>query len=253
MYRITPEILREIAGASVNRNIVEGMVEHLPEILDDYNINTKLRISHFLAQLAHESDHFRTFEEYASGDAYEGRRDLGNVKRGDGRRYKGRGPIQLTGRFNYRKYGKILGVDLENNPHLASSPKVGLQIAAEYWTRNGLNALADADNGKQITRRINGGYNGLDDRMKKIRRAKRVMQTADWVQRKPEITERPDPKPLHIEEVEEDRTPQVVTVDSTIPIFAQEPFNAIPMSLQSESNDDSNLTQQQLDFNNDQN
>lgn len=180
MFNITADMLRKIAGSHGNQEVIDGLVTHLPEVMDKYDIDTVLRASHFLGQLAHESDHFNTFEEYASGAAYEGRRDLGNVKRGDGHRYKGRGPIQITGRFNYRKYGDILGVDLENDPELASSPKFGTMIAGEYWHRNNLNHWADMDNGKQITRKINGGYNGLNDRLAKIARAKRVLAGVDF-------------------------------------------------------------------------
>ena len=129
-YEITPKLLRDVAGYPVNQTIVNNLAQFLPKVLDDYGINTKLRISHFLAQIAHESAHFRTLEEYASGAAYEGRKDLGNVYKGDGRRYKGRGVIQLTGRANYRKYGKILGIDLENHPERASEPEISLRTAA---------------------------------------------------------------------------------------------------------------------------
>ena len=179
-FNITAEMLRKIAGSHGDNEVINGLVQHLPEVMDKYNIDTLNRAAHFLGQLAHESDHFNTFEEYASGAAYEGRRDLGNVKRGDGHRYKGRGPIQITGRFNYRKYGNILGVDLEHDPELAASSRVGTMIAGEYWHQNDLNHLADKDNGKQITRKINGGYNGLEDRLAKIARAKRVLSGVDF-------------------------------------------------------------------------
>jgi putative chitinase len=107
-------------------------------------------------------------EEYASGAAYEGRAALGNTQPGDGPRYKGRGIIQLTGRLNYRVYGAALGLDLENNPQLAAVPENAVRIACEYWRRNNLNQLADADNLEAITRRINGGVNGLADRRIKL-------------------------------------------------------------------------------------
>ena len=181
MYKITPEMLREIAGTSTSKKVVDGLVEYLPEVMKKYEINTKLRIAHFLAQLAHESAHFRTLEEYASGQAYEGRADLGNVRRGDGHRYKGRGAIQLTGRYNYRKMGDILGIDLENNPELAATPKVSAYVAGEFWTSKNLNELADADNLKRITRKINGGYNGLQDRKEKLQVAKSVMEKAEKI------------------------------------------------------------------------
>jgi predicted chitinase len=127
-------------------------------------ITTRARAAAFLAQLGHESGSLRWMEELASGAAYEGRLDLGNTQPGDGRRYKGRGPIQLTGRANYRAAGKALGLPLEDNPKMAARPAVGFRTAVWYWTTRGLNPLADRGDFKGITRRINGGYNGLSDR-----------------------------------------------------------------------------------------
>lgn len=123
-----------------------------------------LRLSHFMAQLVHESGSFRYMEEIASGQAYEGRADLGNVVAGDGVRFKGRGPIQITGRANYRTFGRAIGIDIENHPEIAAVPSIGLHLALEYWKSRNLNALADADDVVAITRKINGGTNGLDDR-----------------------------------------------------------------------------------------
>lgn len=133
------------------------------------------RLAHFMAQLAHESDNFRAMEEYASGAAYEGRKDLGNTQPGDGKRYKGRGPIQLTGRANYREYGRALGIDFERHPELVATPSVGLIVALRYWERKGLNALADGDDIVTITLRINGGKNGLDDRRAKLAKMKALL------------------------------------------------------------------------------
>lgn len=122
------------------------------------------RFAHFLAQVCHESGGFKYMEEIASGQAYEGRKDLGNVLVGDGKLFKGRGPIQLTGRANYRAFGEALGVDLMNDPQIVAMPSIGLWVACEYWKRHGLNVLADANDIDSITRRINGGTNGLADR-----------------------------------------------------------------------------------------
>jgi putative chitinase len=146
--------------------------------MNEFNINTPVRKAAFLAQLAHESFQLKYMEEIASGAAYEGRKDLGNVNPGDGVKYKGRGPIQLTGRANYAKYGKLLNLDLENQPSLAADPAVGFKIAALFWSLNGLNELADIntiDAFRKITRKINGGYNGFDDRVKYWNRAKLVL------------------------------------------------------------------------------
>lgn len=131
-------------------------------------LENSLRLIHFLAQLAHESGNFKYMEEIASGAAYEGRKDLGNVMTGDGKRFKGRGPIQLTGRANYRKYGQELGIDFENNPAIVALPSVGMLVACKYWSENNLNVFADYDDVTTITRRINGGLNGFEDRKNKL-------------------------------------------------------------------------------------
>jgi putative chitinase len=132
--------------------------------MNEAAITTPRRQAAFLAQLAHESGELRFWEELSDGSAYEGRKDLGNVQPGDGPRYKGRGPIQLTGRNNYRAAGQALGVDLENHPELAKEPAIGFRVATWFWATHGLNALADAGDFREITRRINGGYNGLAQR-----------------------------------------------------------------------------------------
>lgn len=138
-------------------------------------LDNSLRLIHFLAQLAHESGNFRYMEEIASGAAYEGRKDLGNTQVGDGKRFKGRGPIQLTGRANYRRYGQQLGIDFENNPEIVAIPSVGLLVACKFWFDNGLNELADKDDVVAITKRINGGTNGLADRKAKLEMIKGMM------------------------------------------------------------------------------
>jgi putative chitinase len=127
-------------------------------------MESPLRLAHFMAQLVHESGTFRYMEEIASGQAYEGRADLGNTQPGDGKRYKGRGPIQITGRANYRRFGRKIGIDIENAPEIAANPSIGLHLALEYWRDRKLNDLADRDDVEGITRRINGGLNGFDDR-----------------------------------------------------------------------------------------
>lgn len=131
-------------------------------------MENELRLSHFMAQLIHESGSFRYMEEIASGAAYEGRADLGNTVAGDGRRFKGRGPIQLTGRANYRTFGRRIGIDLENHPEIAAVPSIGLHTALEYWKDRDLNRYADSDDVLAITKKINGGTNGLADRKKHL-------------------------------------------------------------------------------------
>ena len=151
----------------------------IQQAMQEFGITSYLRESAFLAQLAHESGELRYMEEIASGAAYEGRKDLGNTQPGDGKRYKGRGPIQLTGRANYTKYGQLLGLDLVNNPTMAATKEVGFRIAGQFWKLNGLNELADQQKFESITRRINGGINGLADRIKYYERAKKVLSKDD--------------------------------------------------------------------------
>lgn len=138
-------------------------------------LDNPLRLAHFMGQCAHESGGFIYMEEIASGAAYEGRADLGNTQPGDGKRYKGRGPIQLTGRANYRTFGRRLGFDFEQHPEMVSFPSVGLLCAVAYWDSRGLNAKADADDLNGITRAINGGTNGLEDRIARTAKAKALI------------------------------------------------------------------------------
>ena len=155
----------------------------LTRVMRDFEIDTPLRAAAFLAQLAHESGELRFMEEIWGPTAQQKRyeppsdlaRRLGNTQPGDGKRYKGRGPIQITGRSNYRRYGEMLGVDLEGNPDLAATPQTAFEIAGVYWQSNGLNELADVQDFIGITRRINGGLNGLADRQRYYETAKRVL------------------------------------------------------------------------------
>lgn len=125
-------------------------------------ITTPFRISAFIAQVAHESGGFHYLEELASGQVYEGRADLGNTQPGDGVRFKGRGYIQLTGRVNYAAASQDLGLDLVAQPTLASEPDVAARLATWFWTKKGLNQLADQGPSAfdTITRRINGALRG---------------------------------------------------------------------------------------------
>lgn len=153
----------------------QAFLEPLCSAMREADITTPARMAAFLAQLAHESAQLRHFEELADGSAYEGRRDLGNTRPGDGPRFKGRGPIQLTGRANYAAAGAALGVDLVRSPMLAAAPVVGFRVASWFWASRGLNALADRGDFRGITRRINGGLNGLADRERYHDAAKRAL------------------------------------------------------------------------------
>lgn len=180
---VTMEQLQKImpnAGKNArHRFSVERMLTDLNNAMHRYEINTPLRKAAFLAQLAHESGELRYLEELASGDAYEGKANLGNVVAGDGRRFKGRGFIQLTGRANYIAATNALtklgyDVNLVANPELAADSTYAALIAGWFWSVRGLNQLADEGRFDSITRRINGGLNGKADRDKYYKRAKEV-------------------------------------------------------------------------------
>lgn len=167
--------------AAAQARIVGAVSGVFASTLDEYKINTRLRIAHFMAQVTHECAGFRTTEEFASGAAYEGRSDLGNTQPGDGKRYKGRGLIQLTGRANYRQMGTKLGLNLEDDPELAADPLTSLKIACEYWKSRKINTAADMDDLNKATRLVNGGLNGLEDRSNYLRKAKQALATIEGI------------------------------------------------------------------------
>lgn len=172
---ISKEDLKKIMPSATSANI-NKYHPHLNTTMQKYRINTPVRIAHFISQLAHETMSFRYSEEIASGAAYEGRANLGNTQPGDGRRFKGRGLIQLTGRANYTDYKKASGIDVVSNPEIVSEdPHVCVDVAGWFWKKNNINTLADKDDVRAVTRRINGGYNGLADRTNYLKNAKQVL------------------------------------------------------------------------------
>ena len=149
----------------------------LTAAIAEFAIDAPARTAAFLAQLAHESGQFRFMEEIWGPTPAQRRYEpvstlastLGNTEAGDGFRFKGRGPIQITGRANYKRFGDLLGLDLVGEPQHAAQPEVAFRVAALFWSKKGLNELADRvspDAFREITRRINGGFNGLEDRKK---------------------------------------------------------------------------------------
>ncbi|MDO5648734.1 peptidoglycan-binding protein, partial [Paracoccus sp. (in: a-proteobacteria)] len=179
---ITPELLRRIAPvpatsakAARQRRITDAIAPHLSRLLPMASIVGPFRLVHFLAQAAHETDNFTTLEEYASGEAYEGRANLGNSQPGDGRRFKGRGIFQTTGRHNYHETGEALNVDLIANPARLLDPELAVRSAIYYWNSRTMSPLADTNDVEIVTRRINGGLNGLDHRKALTRAAAREM------------------------------------------------------------------------------
>lgn len=141
----------------------------------EFGITTPARQASFLSQVGHESGQLRYVRELASGQAYEGRVDLGNVRAGDGVRFRGRGLLQVTGRTNYSACGKALGLDLLTQPELIEQTVNACRSAGWFWQTRGLNALADAGDQERVTRRINGGVNGLAERLALFVVAQRVL------------------------------------------------------------------------------
>lgn len=183
---IMPGFHEKISGVVSSRATPETLevLENAKPILAEFGIDSPKRIRHFMAQISHESGGFRHMNEQrsdASAEAKYGKgtrvgRILGNTQPGDGAKYKGRGYIQLTGRSNYEQMSAATGYDLVNNPELAARPDIALRIAAAFWKSRGLSRLADGDNLREITRRINGGYNGLRDRQLRFDRLKGLEQ-----------------------------------------------------------------------------
>lgn len=187
----------------------EKFINPLNDALSEFQIINPNRQAMFLAQIAHESNDLSQWSEnlnyssqglratwptrFESPDkaralarnpeaianyVYANRLGNGNEASGDGWKYRGRGPIQLTGRDNYREYGRMLSVDLEVSPDLVATPEVGFRVAGKFWVEGMLNELADDGNMEafvKITRRINGGLNGLQDRIKRWELAKSAL------------------------------------------------------------------------------
>jgi putative chitinase len=177
-----------IPGAPAARTT--AFLPFLAAAMAEFTIEAPARAAAFLAQLAHESGQFRFMEEIWGPTPAQRRYEpsstlattLGNTEAGDGFRFKGRGPIQITGRANYRRFGDLLGVDLVTTPEQAALPALAFRIAALFWSKKGLNELADqatADAFREITRRINGGFNGLADRQQLYAAARAALGVTD--------------------------------------------------------------------------
>ena len=176
----TTDLLMTVAPKAPSATVSAFLAgDVLNKAMAEFDITTPQRVTAFIAQIAHETGQFQWLEELWGPTPAQLRYDrrgnkLGNQP-GDGKRYKGRGPIQITGRSNYRKYGAKLGLRLEDKPELAAQPAHGARIAACYWRDHGLNELADANTlaaFQQITKGINGGLNGLADRVDRWEAAK---------------------------------------------------------------------------------
>ena len=154
---------------------IPSFIAPLNAAMQEYHINSPLRQAAFIAQIAHESGELRYVKELASGAAYEGRASLGNTQPGDGMKFKGRGLIQITGRNNYYECGSVLGWDFITSPELLEQPVNACRSAAWFWASRGLNDLSDRGDFERITKRINGGLNGYQERLAYHARAKMVL------------------------------------------------------------------------------
>lgn len=174
------EQLAEIIGCKLQR--AELWIAPLNDAMEAYAIDRPLRTSAFIAQVGHESGRLAYVRELWNPNQcpwqarYEGRLDLGNTEPGDGFKYRGRGLIQITGRANYHDYGAAVGIDAVEHPELLEKPLDAARSAGWFWFTRKLNALADANDFRGITRRINGGFNGYEERLVLFNRAKAVLQ-----------------------------------------------------------------------------
>lgn len=177
---LTPETLK-VAMLGISDANVSLYIEPLNEVLKEFSIDSPIRISHYIAQVGHESASFHYKEEIASGKAYDtGRlaKRLGNTPEadGDGQKYKGRGSIQITGRANYEALSEATGIDFIVYPELlADDPYYYIYCGGWFWNGRQLNVPADNDDILKITKRINGGFNGIEDRRKRLTISKRAL------------------------------------------------------------------------------
>lgn len=171
---LTADQLRRIMQAAGPR--ADTYAPLLTAAAEKFRIDTPTRMAAWLAQLAHESGQLVYTRELASGDAYEGRKDLGNDQPGDGHRFRGRGLIQITGRHNYQLASAACDTDYVNHPEWMERPADACMVSGWYWEKHGLSMLADVGDFDRITRIINGGTNGAADRRMFWQRAKTVLE-----------------------------------------------------------------------------
>lgn len=175
---MTPATLAEVMNIPLAR--AQKWADALTAAMAGGQINTRLRIAAFLAQIGHESGSLVYSKELGGPSyfaKYDGRKDLGNTQQGDGAKFCGRGLIQITGRANYGRASQVLFGDdrLLKNPELLEQPEWAAKSAVWYWSTRNLNALADQDRFTDITKAINGGTNGLEDRKARYRFALTVL------------------------------------------------------------------------------
>lgn len=176
---ITLDQLKQITKQK--ESILIPFVDHINKTILQFVINSNLKLSHFLAQACHESGAFLYTEELASGNAYDTRVDLGNTPQfdGDGKLFKGRGLIQLTGLSNYKRISEYFKVDFVSQPKLLQTPEWASKSAGWFWNTKGLNELANQNDFLLLTYKVNGGFNGLKDRLKYLKLSLNVLNVPD--------------------------------------------------------------------------
>jgi len=191
---MTPAQLALATGARIDR-----ATEWLPVIesaMQEFRIDTRLRQAMFLAQIGHDSGglHYpvEIWGATPAQSRYEGRKDLGNTQAGDGFKYRGRGLIQTTGRFNYELTETALGIDCVDSPDLLSEPENAARSAAWWWQSHSLNRFADSGDIVGCTKVINGGTNGLEHRKALYQAAlSAVPEVIEPVATTPQLTDSP--------------------------------------------------------------
>lgn len=177
---MTPEILATCTGARIDR--ARRFCPYIVAAMIEFDIDTPAQQAAFLAQIGHESGNLRwTVELWGPTEAqtrYEGRVDLGNLKLGDGFRFRGRGLIQTTGRANYARAGNALGIDLETFPDLLAEPGLASRSAGCFWRSRNLGPIAESGDFERLTRKINGGLNGYAARVQLWGFAKTALEVA---------------------------------------------------------------------------
>jgi putative chitinase len=179
---IGPRTLAALAAYVAGRDLTtllpigKGMARYLPEfgLLD-----TAPRLANFIGQTCHESGGYRFLREIwgptPTQRRYEGRRDLGNTQAGDGKRYMGRGILQITGRANYTEMAMRTGEPLVDQPELAERPDIAVLTACIFWRSRKINLAVDAGQEDKVTRIINGGTNGIEDRRELVAKARGII------------------------------------------------------------------------------
>ena len=175
---MTPTTLAQALGIPLAR--ADKWALPITRAMLRFGIDTPARQAAFLAQIGHESAGLRYVREiWGPTQAqlrYEGRKDLGNTVSGDGKRFMGRGLIQITGRHNYAQAGRALELPLLQAPELLEQPQNAANSAGWYWSSRNLHRFADSGDFRGLTRAINGGYNGMDDRLRLWELAKAALQ-----------------------------------------------------------------------------